>query len=355
VNYDELINLDNYSSVPKLIVALDQTMQTQNLQVPYALEFSLGYTRNFDTGFVKFAVVKRDYRKDWVAFVHQGMYDPSDPARYLTLVNNPVTGQPFSWSQSQLFINSDQHRDYEDAEVSWSERITQRLTLGGNYTYAVEHGLAGTDGLNYYNYRDEKLKLGLDPSVWGPTDALISRSQMLNMYLSYLVPMGKGNVSGSILGKYYNQGQRSLVGYGNLNVSNPDATLSYKGMQLPVVAVDGNSGQNLNQQYAIYYGAPNAFTSGSDIFALSMKLQAQIPLGKVMFLTEVMIDNPFNRINRSGIYDWGSNNELGSDGVANTPVSGRPLAQFNRSWGYADNHNYYDGGRTFSFNVGLKF
>jgi len=352
VTYNELISLDNYNTVPRLVVALDQTMQTQGLQVPYALEFTFGYTRNYSDGYVKLNLVHRSYRKDWVAFVHQGVYDSTDPGKYLTLVYNPVTGLPFSYNQTQLFLNSELHRDYQDAEISWLQKLTSRLTMGGNFTYAVEHGPAGTDGLNYYNYRDEKLKLGVDQGLWAPTDVLISRSRMLNLYLTWVHPIGKGNISASILGKYYSAGLRSLTGSRNLNTANPLAT--YQG--LPVVAVDGNVGQNLNQQMNFYYGSPNSYSAGNDIFTTALKLQANIPLAsRISFVTEITISNPFNKINRNSQYDWGGNNELGSDGISSVPIPGRPLSQFLRPWGYAGNSNYYDQGRTWSLNAGLKF
>jgi len=353
VPYSELISLDNYNTTPESVVALDQTMRTQGLEVPYALEFSLGYTRNFAAGSIRIALVERKYKKDWVAFAHEGVYDPADPYRYLTLVKNPVTGQPFSWNQTQPFVNSDQERDYQDVEISWTEKLTSRLTFGGNYTYAIEHGTPNE--LDYYNYRAEKLRLDMDPSVWGPAKALISKSQMLNMHLTYEVPVGKGNASASILGKYYTNGRRSLVGYGNLNATNPNVTLPYNGVQLPVVYMGIAEGFNLPQQYSVYYGNPNAFTAGSDSFDVALKLQAQIPLaGRFALMAEILVSNPFNRINRTQIYDWGS--DTSSDPNSGSfPVPGRPLAQFNHPWGYADNANYYDGGRTFSFNIGLKF
>lgn len=353
VTYAELISLDNYNPNPEQVIALDQTMRTQNLEVPYALEFSLGYTRNFETGSVRINFVQRQYKKDWVAFAHQGIYDPKDPTKYLTMVVNPVTGQPFSWNQTQPFINSEHTRTFQDVEISWVERIAARWTWGGNYTYFTEHGLPSE--LDYYNYRDEKLKLGIDPQVWGPTNTLLNKGQMLNAFLTYEVPVGKGNMSASILGKYYTGGRRSLVGYGNLNVNNPYATLPYNGVQLPVFAMGIAEGFNIAQQYSLYYGSPNGFTGGYDAFDVSLKLQAQIPLAsRMVLLTEILVTNPFNHISQRQMYDW--NNDMSFDpNVGSAPVLGRPLAQFNMPWGTANNANYYDAGRTVSFNIGLKF
>jgi|GEM_PF-1433766 len=362
VSYDELINPDNYSTTPESVVALDQTMQTRGLQVPYVLEFTLGYTRNYDRGSLKVSLVSRTFRKDWVSGTHEGMYDPSDPYKYLTLVRNPVTGQPFSWNQTQLFINSEQHRDYKGIEISWKDQLSAHLTFGGNFSYSVEHGMSGE--LDYYNFRAEKLKLPVDPSVWGPTDALLSRQHMLNVHLTYEQPVGKGNVSASVMAKLYNNGQRTYAGTKAMWDSvNPFATLPYTSggttVDLPVFAIDAVASANgtASPRYNIYYGGLNGFSSDyGDNLDIAMKLQGQLPLmNKLMLMVEIQIDNPFNRISRNHIYDWGS--DAASDWTgANTPIVGRPLGQFtNHPWGYAGDSSYYDRGRTWSFNIGLKF
>jgi hypothetical protein len=178
---------------------------------------------------------------------------------------------------------------------------------------------------------------------------------MLNVHLTYEVPVGKGNASASILGKYYSNGRRSLVGNGTLNAVNPNATLPYNGTQLPVFSQDNLAGINTTEQYSNYYGGPNAFTAGSDSFDVAVKLQAQVPItGRMLLMMEILISNPFNRIKRNQGYDWSS--DMATDWTgASSPVAGRPLAQFNHPWGTADNANYFDSGRTFSFNVGMKF
>ena len=52
----------------------------------------------------------------------------------------------------------------------------------------------------------------------------------------------------------------------------------------------------------------------------------------------------------------GRSKELIIRGGENVPIVGRPLGQFaNHPWGYAGDNSYYDRGRTWSFNVGLKF
>jgi hypothetical protein len=362
VSYADLINPDNYNTIPEQVVALDQTMRTRGLQVPYVVEGTLGYTRNYDSGFIRFQVVSRTFRKDWVSGAHDGMYDPSNPYRYLTLVTNPVTGKPFSWNQTQLYMNSDQHRDYKGVEVSWNDKLTRHLTFGGSFTYAVEHGIASE--MDYYNFRDEKLKLPLSQSVWCPTDALLSRSHMLNVHFTYEVPVGRGNVSASILAKLYNNGLRSLAGTSAMwDAVNPYSTLAYNAngttVNLPVFAIDSvaSTTGTSSPRYHTYLGGLNAFSSNyNDNLDIAMKLQGELPItSHLMLVAEIEIDNPFNRINKNHIYDWGS--DVAADWTGeNTPIVGRPLSQFSiHPWGYAGDSSYYDSGRTWSLNIGLKF
>jgi hypothetical protein len=188
---------------------------------------------------------------------------------------------------------------------------------------------------------------------------------MLNVYFTYEVPVGKGNVSASILGKLYNNGQRSLAGGSAMwEATNPNARLPYTNpdgsvSSLPVFALDSAVSNNYSAspKYNTYYGSLNQFSSAyGDNLDISMKLQGQLPLGRwVMLVAEVQIENPFNRITRNHIYDWGS--DAGTDWTgASTPIVGRPLGQFNNhAWGYSGDSSYYDRGRTWSFNVGLKF
>jgi hypothetical protein len=366
VTYADLTNLGNYNPVPQAVVALDQVMNTSGLNVPYALEFTLSDQRNYDTGYVRLSLVKRLYKKDWVANVVPGLSDPTKASKYLTLVKNPVNGQPFNYQQTLYFINSDQNRDYTDVELAWNQNITPRLSFGGSYTYAVEHGLTN-NGSDYYNYRDDKLAMGGDPQSWGPTNALLNKSQVLTAYLTYTMPIGKGNVSASVLGKYYTNGVRSLVAATATDWALPSSAAAVGLADYPIMQPNAGIYQVPGEpSYNRYYGAPGSYTSGSDVYTIDCKLQAEFPLaGRLMLTAYVQVNNLFNRILSTGSYDWGSSGELGKDGngIANSPVPGRALASFNMPWGYKGDNSYYNTssgsyglGRTFTqFAIGLKF
>ena len=129
---------------------------------------------------------------------------------------------------------------------------------------------------------------------------------------------------------------------------------------LNTTAIDWDSGQNQNLSYNLYDRGLGAYTRGADEYSVDMKLQAQLPLvGRLALVMELQINNLFNRIQRTNLYDWGSDINYGGNEGANLPIGGRPLANFNRPWGYASyggNNGYYSDGRSFStFSIGLKF
>jgi len=357
VDYNTLIDPANYGA-PSAIIDLSQTAKTGGLQVPYAIEFSLGYMRNFDTGSVRMNLVQRTYKKEWLSFIHDGYYDPANPTKYLTLVQDPSGLSAPQWQQTHRFLNSDLEQVYRGVELAWSEAITSRLNFGGNYTWSQ---ITGRNALDYYNYRDEKLRNGLSEDVFAP-DGVLSRSQVLHAFLTYVVPVGKGNVSASMLATYATSGVRTPNGVGALTVTEVDAANPAFGGRT-VQAIDNIAGQNLLLNYNKYLSPNGAFTRGTDIYTVDMKLQAQMPLaGKVMLMTYVQIKNIFNHLQKVSVYDWsGSPNgspEFGTGGsVGNSsPINGRPLGGFSQPWGFAGDNTYYSGGRTFTeFSIGLKF
>jgi hypothetical protein len=360
VGYNDLINLGNYGP-PSMFVALDQTMQTSGLSVPYAIEFTLGYTRNYETGSVRIYAVDRTFHKDWIVLAPRGWYDPSNPTKYLTLVHDPsgLTSGPASmnWQQTQPFFNSELKRNYQDLEISWNQAINANLTFGGSYTYAVEHGPTN-GGYDHYLYRDEKLKLGIPESVWAPSNALLNKSQSFKTWLTYLHHIGKGNVSASVMGSYSSATVRNFMGTSSLPVTSVDSSNAAFG-GIGVTMPDYNVAQFPVPTYGRYYGGAGSFTSGMDVYSIDLRLQAQLPIsGKLMVTSYVQVNNLFNRINRTNTYDWGSGGELGvnQDTNGNGPIDGRPLSVFNKPWGYSGDYRYYTAGRSYSeFAIGLKF
>jgi len=179
---------------------------------------------------------------------------------------------------------------------------------------------------------------------------------VLNVFLMYIHPVGKGNISGSILCNYTSSGQRSLVGVSDFkNLGTPPATVNGYAVQ----PYDAIAGQNVALNYNAYVGGLGAFKGGLDQYHVDLKLQAEFPIfGKLVFTTYLQVSNLFNHILRTNAYDWGTSGELSTGGaVGNSqPINGRPQAGFAYPWGYAGDNTYYLAGRSFTqFSAGLKF
>ncbi len=349
VNYNQLIDLKNYATTPYTILDNRQTYVSKGLAVPYANEMTLGYQRNLDNGFVRLNYVQREYAKEWVGYIKKGYgFDPE----FMVLVKDPSgTGpdHPSQWQQINYFINSDQKKTYRGLELAWNQNLTSRLTFGGNYTWSQ---LTGRDATQYYNYRAQKDAEKLNPDVYAPEGTLM-REQVAHLYFTYVHPVGKGNVSASVLVNYWTGGVRSLFGVSDFG-------------HLPELPHDDGKGNTIKPPdlyaengfpiYRTYWNAPGAFKGGSDIYQVNLRLQAQFPIwNKVMLTTYLQVDNLFNRILKTHQNDWGQEDYWRWSGSDN-PVGGRALANFNRPWGYAGDSSYYTAGRTYAqFSVGLKF
>jgi hypothetical protein len=346
VNYGQLTNFANYG--PAIQIADSRaTYKPQGLKVPYAMEYTLGYTRNYDTGYVRINLVQRTYKQDWVSMIH----DYGDP--YISLVKDPSGtsgGNLDYYSQNSYFLNSDFDRVFRSVELAWLEQITSRLTFGGNFTI---DSMTGINNFDYYNYRSLKLALGLPESVWAPQGTL-ARDRVLNAHLTYAQPVGKGNVSVSVLAKYVSTGLQNLYGTSAFNVS-PYGT--YNGR--PATYIDSAlSATTLNSSavWSNYLNAPGDFRYGADTYNVNLRLQGQMPVARKLMLTAyIQVDNLFNRILPTGAAanNWTDGR---STTHANPYIPGRPLTAFYAPWGTKDTYAYYTAGRTYStLSVGLKF
>jgi hypothetical protein len=351
VNYSQLTNFNNYGAAIQ-IADSRVTYKTDGLQVPYALEFTLGYTRNYDTGYVGINLVQRNYKKDWVSLIHDYGND------YVSLVKDPsgTNNSLDYYSQNSYFLNSKFDRVFRSVELTWLEAITSRLAFGGNFTI---DSMTGINNFDYYNYRSQKLLLGLPESTWAPQGTL-ARDRVVNAHLTYTQPVGKGNVSMSVLMKYVSTGTQNLYGTSALLGSdgNPlSPTGTYNGKSATFIDSSLNATTNNSQAvWSNYLNAPGDFRYGADTYNVSMRIQGQMPLAhKVMLTAYLQIDNLFNRILPIGqsVNTW-------RDGLstnhANPYIPGRPLANFYAPWGTTGSTDYYTAGRTVStLSVGLKF
>ncbi len=345
VDYKTLTDVNNYGAPSKL---LDQryTYQTKGLQVPYAMEYALGYTRNYETGNIRINAVQRTYQKEWVSFVHDWGYDK------FSFIQDPSgQGAPEAFTQNIYWLNSKFDKVYRSLELAWQENLSSRLSFGGNMTWAR---MTGRNNMDYYNYELVKKASGVAESEYAP-EGLLSDDLTAQAWLTYTHPVGKGNFSVSARGNYYRAGVRSLRSMSDMSL--PDILDPHTGDNMGASVNTDNTGpwdDNFARMMR-YYGGVGGYRGGSDYYNVDLRLQTQIPLkGKVMLVGHIQIDNLFNRILRTTVYDWGAGDE--GRGWPDGIVAGVPLSTFSRPWGSTPDHNYFSAGRRFAeFSIGLKF
>lgn len=358
VDYDTLIDAKNYGPAYDMLDAR-QTYLAKGLRAPYAYEFSVGYQRNYESGYFKANVIRRVYKDNIVSSIHDyGMDsmvhmtspDPNDPLRM--------------WKQKTSWLNSKFDRVYTGLEIAFQKQLSSRWSLIGSYTYDQS---TGTNDLDYYNYKNLREKL-LTPEQQERAvgKGLLSRNQIAHVFLTYTHPVGKGNVSFSMKADAWTGGVIQAQGWTDYR-----SMAGFAALQLPgsingerVIDVDQRT-SNWQTYFPTYYGDMGAFKTGVDYYQVGAKVQWDIPLGlaKVRLIGFVSIDNIFNHFVMTNVYGYFTGD---SPSATNNVAAGSPMALFNgnRFYGqtpgdlgakYGDYNQGYGGRKVGDFSIGLKF
>jgi len=399
VDYATLTNNGNYGPAFDFM-DLTQSADVSKLTAPFTIEYNLGYQRNYDNGWFKMNLVKRTYKDDFC----QGARGYG--IEYLTRVRNlePGTDQ-HNWKGTLYYFNSANDKDYLGAEISFQKNLSSRVTLGGSYALAQKTGVNDQD---YYNYQNLRLGTPTNLGVVNPNatntggtissslltpqqaanavgEGYIGKDNTTHLYVTYVHPVGKGNVAFSFKAdSWMNDATRSVVAQTDyttldswrwLNVNDP----RFNGEKvMPIddrstdTAMNGGFGPGFQQHpvFSTYYGKMGDYKAGIDYWQAGIKINATIPLGvgKLQFLSVLSIDNIFNHTFQTGYYGFFTDYLPGSANGNNWQgaVAGRAAGRFNGSTNYGAPNNYYGnayngandfgGERTIGeFSIGLKF
>lgn len=358
VDYNTLIDPANYGPAYDMLDAR-QTYVAKGLRAPYAYEFSLGYQRNYDSGYFKINGIRRIYKDNIVssihdygmdAMVHMVSPDPNDPLRM--------------WKQKTSWLNSQFDRIYTGIEIAFQKQLSSRWSLMGSYTMDQS---TGTNDLDYYNYKTLREKL-LTPEQQARAvgHGLLSRNQIAHVFLTYTHPVGAGNVSFSLKADAWTGGVIQAQGWTDYRT-----LAGFSALQLPstingerVIDVDQRTG-NWATFFPTYYGDMGAFKTGVDYYQVGAKIQWDIPLGlgKVRLIGYVSIDNLFNHFVMTNVYGYFTGDQPTTN---NNVAPGSPMALYygNRFYGqtpgdagakYGDYNQGYGGRKVSDFSIGLKF
>jgi len=358
VDYATLTDPANYGPAYDMLDAR-QTYLSPGLKAPYAIELSLGYQRNYDSGYFRINGTRRTYKDNIIGPIHDyGM------ASMVHMVS-PAPNDPLRlWKQATIWRNSEFDRIYTGLEMAFQKQLSARWSMMGSYTWDQS---TGTNDLDYYNYKTLREKL-LTPAQQQAAvgHGVLSRNQIAHLFLTYTLPVGRGNISFSFKADTWQGGVIQAQGWTDYR------TLpGFSNLQLPttiggerVIDVDQRTG-NWQTYFPTYYGDMGAFKTGVDYYQIGAKLQWDIPIGvgKVRLIGFVSLDNLFNHMILTNVYGYFTGD---SPNQNNNVAPGSAMALFysNRYYGqtpgdpgakYGD-YNFGNGGRRVGdFSFGFKF
>jgi hypothetical protein len=358
VDYAALTDPKNYGPAYDMLDAR-QTYLSNGLRAPYALEYSVGYQRNYDSGFFKLNVTRRVYKDNIIGPIHDYGMDN------MVHMTSPAPGDPLRlWKQATVWRNSQFDRTYTGVEVSFAKQLSSRWSTMGSFTWDRS---TGTNDLDYYNYKTLREKL-LTPEQQNAAvgHGLLSSNQIAHLFLTYTVPVASGNVSFSLKADTWLGGviapqgwtdYRSLAGFGSLALPG-----NIGGDR--VIDIDQRTG-NWQTFFPTYNGDMGAFKTGVDYYQIGAKVQWDIPIGigKVHLIGYVSIDNLFNHMLMTNVYGYFTGD---SPNQSNNVAPGSAMALFNgnRTYGqtpgdigakYGDYNMGYGSRRVGDFSIGFKF
>ncbi len=356
VDYATLIDPRNYG--PSIyFVDARQTYQAKGLRAPYALEYSLGYQRNYTNGWFKLSATRRDYKDSIVSSIHDyGM-------AHMVHMTSPAPGDTQRmWKQATRWLNSEFTRQFTGLDFSFQKQLASRWQLSGSYTWDQS---TGTNDLDYYNYKSLREKL-LTPEQQTAAvgKGVLSRNQIAHLFVTYAVPIDTGNLSFSVKLNAWQSGVIQAQGWTDYR-----SLPGFAALQLPgtiagetVVDIDQRTA-NWATVFPTYYGDMGAYKAGLDYYQIGAKIQWDIPIGvgKVHVFGHVSIDNLFNHWVLTNVYGYFTGDQ---PNAFNNVAPGSPMARFANVYGlapspvgakYSDYNNGAGGRRVGEFSLGFRF
>jgi len=358
VDHAALTDTSNYGPAYDMLDAR-QTYLAKGLKAPYAIEFSLGYQRNYDSGYFRINGTRRNYKDNIIGPIHDyGM------ASMVHMVS-PAPNDPLRlWKQATIWRNSEFDRVFTGLEMAFQKQLSSRWSLMGSFTMDQS---TGTNDLDYYNYKSLREKL-LTPSQQAAAvgHGVLSRNQIAHLFLTYAIPVGAGNISFSFKADTWQGGVIQAQGWTDYRTLPGFAALQLPGAIAGERVIDIDQRTNNWQTFfPTYSGDMGAFKTGVDYYQIGAKIQWDIPIGvgKVHLIGYVSLDNLFNHMVLTNVYGYfngdspNQNNNVAPGSAMALFYSGRTYGQTPGDVGakYGDYNQGYGGRKVGDFSFGFKF
>jgi len=380
VDYQTLTNFANYSTDASF-KNRPATCDISDLRVPYALEANLGFQHNFSQGWFKINAVQRQYKDrilgyNWAAVANFGKDN-------WKIINSPVPGstqQSLAWKD--IYRSSTQGQTYRSVEFSFDRQLTSRWDLTGAFTLAYATGKNEEQYYQNISIRQDMLTASEQAAI--TPDTVLTNDKFGYLAVTYVQPVGKGNISLSTRLNYANNG-----GYGSLNYTGnyqDDPRFAAYASSIPKNASDAannpnalgwtgdNSGADYgfaksDMNYTVYYGSAGQYRTNFDTYTADLKLNADLPIYKKLhFIGYVTMSNIFNAYQLTNMHTAMSNMAGQVNASSGAGVYGRAYQTFDANYVYGkpqninnanQRHSDYNWGnpgrQVTNVSIGLKF
>jgi len=367
VGKDDILNLDNYTYRDTPVsIGSNNVKVDPNFKAMISTETSVGFRRSLKNGgYWKLSFINRTWQNDFDLYPGEEFLDSN-------------TGR---WDIWRIMRNSEgTERTYKSIEAEWDFPINERTRFGGSYTYArfmsntswetdqAVHWRINSYDMNLDSYWDGYFKKEGGRNFWNPVSARLPE-HTFRLYLTFDLSSGKLDSSLTFFGNYK-----------SADFQGAGASGYYYGFPMPdtyphTIAPNGDpmwgQANDTPLSWANWMTIPgNTLTTASDSWDLSLRYLISVPLGgKLAWHTRITVNNPFNH---RGLGNWYPGGSAGTAIVPYDligPTGDVEDRQQNNYWnGYRnvwraggstfDGNGLYQsrmGGRSFSFETGLKF
>jgi outer membrane receptor protein involved in Fe transport len=311
------------AGIPGFNQRLDGTLKSPNVD-----EFTLGFgTQIGQKGFLRFDFIDKEWNDFYVSS---------------TAAGDTVTGTPGTLDVVTITNCSNcLERSYQSFSIQGSYRFTDRLNLGGNYTWSEAKGntigesLGGGPGwddvLSYteYNSFAQNRPVGFLPN---------DQEHKARIWLGYDLPLGAfGNLNFSVLERFDSGTPFSAVA--TINTRNYVACHP--------------CGYETPDSTHLYYFSDRGEFRWDDLTATDLAINYEVPISRVNLFVQGELINAFNEqavvAGATGVRQIAAFNPF-----TETPVEGTHWVK-NSNFGQPLNRGSYQLARTYRVSVGLRF
>ncbi|HLO67079.1 MAG TPA: carboxypeptidase regulatory-like domain-containing protein [Holophaga sp.] len=291
VSYEDLLNPANWDTTNAISWRSDLTrIKKQDLEVPFADEVTLNYTRAITGGNVRISLAHKIYRKEWNSYVDTGKLD-----FYSQSVNPLGSGAKSSYMQNVYWTSSPFHTTYDTLEMGWNQELTSRLFWMGTVTLsrrAIDKSFA-----DVYNYAYVKALNGLTAANEDQyvTKGLQSETRNITLGFSYRVPVLAGEVTFGLNGTYY---LPNIVPGSAYNAPGRSSTYFANWPSMTSAASPYAIENITNTSYSRIYEDTTSFHGSSEAFSLwnfKVGFRAPIGTGRTCITGSLRVMNIFNQ------------------------------------------------------------